>query len=487
MGNKIDYIRIAAIQFPFIPVIVHPEYNTLSEPEGNINFWIIGKDDQKTKTNVSTLASFLKSTDIDTEILKNLQSDYIDWLIPTVEGVLEFICIKEKPHIILFPEYSLPLEISHKLKEILIKYSERRCIIGGVGSVSIKGEQKKNRFVIINDGEIKNGSCEKMVLTDKEKAWGIVEGEGPILHVLKLYVNDKKQDFPVLITMCNDFIDFSNPPGPVSDKANQECKDKSIKYEEIGGILIPAFTTKTDDMQGRGEAVRKRRIVALANCSFFGDTQIWFPPHRIAGLEDDTSSSIKKGDSACIVAEVPYPPIQVTQPKPKPIGVGSVNISIHQFGCRTYNIKFKNEERENNNSIELDTESFLTLINNRIYKAITYAGIILMGNSHDKVENNRIITTMNVWKELEEKIVSLIPSLPITTYENLPEHITPYLDKIIFGDPYITVVDAIHDLIPSEKKYQKYLEEIKSYINSKDLLPLYMWLNMKKGNDEIGK
>ena len=485
MGNSIDYIRIAAIQFPFIPVIVHPEYNTLSEPEGNINFWIIGKDDQKTKTNVSTLASFLKSTDINTEILNKLQSDYIEWLIPTVEGILEFICIKEKPNIILFPEYSLPIEVFHELKEILIKYSERRCIIGGIGSVSINGAQKKNRFVVINDGEVRYG--EKMVLTDEEKAWGIEEGDGPLLHVLKLYLNDKKQDFPVLITMCSDSIDLLTPPSRVSNKANQECEEKGINYNKVDSILIPAFTTKTVDMQGTGEAVRKWRIVALANCSFFGDTQIWFPPHHIKGLEDDASPPIKKLDSACIVAEVPYHPISEIQPKSKPIGIGSGNILKPQFGCRTYNIRFKNEERENDNSsIELDTESFLTLINARLYKAIAYAGIIRIGNSHDNEKNNHIITTMDVWKELEEKIVSLIPSRPITTYENLPKHITPYLDKIIFGDPYITVVDAIHDLIPHEE-YKRYLEEIKSYLNSKDLLPLYMWLNMKKGNDENGK
>ena len=484
MGNSIDYIRIAAIQFPFIPVIVHPDYNTLSEPEGKLNSWIIGNHDQKINTNVSTLASLLKSNNINTEILNIFQSDYIKWLILTVGGILEFICIKEKPHIILFPEYSLPLERSHELKEILIKYSERRCIIGGIGSVNINGAQKKNRFVIINDGEISYG--EKMVLTDEEKELGIEGGGGRILHVLKMYLNDKKQDFPVLITMCSDSIDSVTLKSQVLDKANQECKEKGIEDEKIGGILIPAFTTKTNDMPGKVQAARKWITVALANCSFFGNTQIWFPPYRIKGLEDGASPPIKRDGSACIVAEVPYPPVQVIQPKSRPIRVGSGNISIPQFGCRTYNIKFKNEERENNNSIELDTESFLTLINNRIYKAITYAGIILMGNSHDKEENNRIITTMNVWKELEEKIVSLIPSRPITTYENLPEHITPYLDKIIFGDPYITVVDAIHDLIPSEK-YQKYLEEIKSYINSKDLLPLYMWLNMKKGNDENGK
>jgi hypothetical protein len=485
MGNRIDYIRIAAIQFPFIPVIVHLGYNTLSEPDGYLNSRIIGNYDQKINTNVSTLASLLKSNNINTEILKNLQSDYIDWLILTVEGILEFICIKEKPHIILFPEYSLPLESSHELKEILIKYSERRCIIGGIGSVSINGAQKRNRFVIINDGEISYG--EKMVLTDEEKARRIEEGEGPLLYVLKLYLNDKKQNFPVLITMCSDSIDLLTPPSRVSNKANQECEEKGIEYNKVDSILIPAFTTKTVDMQGTGEAVRKWRIVALANCSFWGGTQMWFPPHPIKGLEDDASPPIKKLDSACIVAEIPYNPIPEIQPKSKPIGIGSGNILKPQFGCRTYNIRFKNEERaEDNNSIGLDTESFLTLINDRLYKAIAYAGIIRIGNSLDNEKNNHIIATMNAWKELEEKIVSLIPSRPIRTYENLPRDIIPYLDKIIFGDPYITVVDAIQDLTPNEE-YKGYLKEIKSYLNSKDLLPLYMWLNMKKGNDENGK
>lgn len=485
MGNSIGYIRIAAIQFPFIPVIVHPGYNTLSEPDGYLNSRIIGNYDQKINTNVSTLASLLKSNNINTEILKNLQSDYIDWLILTVEGILEFICIKEKPHIILFPEYSLPLESSHELKEILIKYSERRCIIGGIGSVSINGAQKRNRFVIINDGEISYG--EKMVLTDEEKARRIEEGEGPLLYVLKLYLNDKKQDFPVLITMCSDSIDLLTPPSRVSNKANQECEEKCIEYNKVDSILIPAFTTKTVDMQGTGEAVRKWRIVALANCSFWGGTQMWFPPRHIKGLEDDASLPIKKLDSACIVAKIPYHPIPEIQPKSKPIGIGSGNILKPQVGCRTYNIRFKNEERENDNSsIELDTESFLTLINARLYKAIAYAGIIRIGNSHDNEKNNHLIATMNAWKKIEEEIVSLIPFQPIRTYENLPKDIIPYLDKIIFGDPYITVVDAIHEFISSEK-YKRYLEEIKSYISSEDLLSLDRWFNMRKGNDENGQ
>ena len=484
MGNSIDYIRIATIQFPFIPVIVHPGYNTLSEPEGNINFWVIGNHYQKTKTNVSTLASLLKFNDINTEILKNLQSDYIEWLVLTVKEILRFICNRENPDIILLPEYSLPYEESNELRDILSDYSEKRCIVGGIGSVNHNGKQKKNKFVVINDGNIQFG--EKVVPNADEEKIGIEPGNGPLLHELTLQPDEGKEVL-AMITMCSDFI--GSLSGPVRRKLSQELTDKGLNDEDIDITLVPMFTTKTKDMQqiASVEAGRNWRITALANCSFFGETHIRFYPIKdVEGLEEGSSSMIKRDGSACIVAEVPYPPVQVIQPKSRPIRVGSGNISIPQFGCRTYNIKFKNEERENNNSIELDTESFLTLINNRIYKAITYAGIILMGNSHDNERNNCIIATMNAWKKLEEEIVSLIPFRPIRTYENLPKDIIPYLDKIIFGYPYITVVDAIHEFI-SPEKYKRYLEEIKSYISSEDLLSLDMWFNMRKGNDENGQ
>lgn len=221
MGNSIGYIRIAAIQFPFIPVIVHPEYNTLSEPEGNINFWIIGNQYQKTKTNVSTLASLLKSNDIDTEILKNLQSDYIEWLVLTVEEILRFICNRENPDIILLPEYSLPYEESNELRDILSDYSEKRCIVGGIGSVNHNGKQKKNKFVVINDGNIQFG--EKVVPNADEEKIGIEPGNGPLLHELTLQPDEGKEVL-AMITMCSDFI--GSLSGPVRRKLSQELADK---------------------------------------------------------------------------------------------------------------------------------------------------------------------------------------------------------------------------------------------------------------------
>jgi hypothetical protein len=416
MGNSIDYIRIAAIQFPFIPVIVHPGYNTLSEPDGNINFWIIGKDDQKINTNVSTLASFLKSTDIDTEILKNLQSDYIDWLVLTVEGTLRFICNRENPDIILFPEYSLPLEVSNDLRDILSKYSEKRCIIGGIGSVNHNGKQKKNRFVVINDGNIQFG--EKVVPNADEKKIGIEPGNGPLLHKLTLQPNEGKEVL-ALITMCSDFLDLGSSPGRVSTALEQEFRENGCTHEDVDIILVPMFTTKTQDMQQIAgvEAGRKWRITALANCSFWGKTHIRFHPADIEGLEDGISSFIQQGEIACIVADIPHPAQQKIEPKSTSIGRGNGGISGPCFEHRKHYILFKEEEGENN-LFKLDSEIFLTLVIGRLNNAITYASVIHLCTYEDE-HSERAIKTINAWKGLQNEFIRFIPSSqPITTYKD---------------------------------------------------------------------
>ena len=113
-NTEIETIRVAAIQIPFLPAIVNPNLNTLSEPEGNINFWIVGK--KKKETN--SFKSILESANFYSKMMNEFQIEYIDWLSNTVNSILENLIEYDKPDIILFPEYSLPISPSIPTKEL---------------------------------------------------------------------------------------------------------------------------------------------------------------------------------------------------------------------------------------------------------------------------------------------------------------------------------------------------------------------------------
>ena len=55
VDRVLESICVAAVQFPFIPVVIHhPETNWLSEPDGGINYGLVGGE---MKTNFPRLSS----------------------------------------------------------------------------------------------------------------------------------------------------------------------------------------------------------------------------------------------------------------------------------------------------------------------------------------------------------------------------------------------------------------------------------------------
>ena len=120
----LESIRIAVVQIPFIPVINHQDLNLLAEPEGGMNYALFGQE-QRQLPHFSDLPIPMEYKD---KILNSFLKDYQDWLLSTIKQILEIICTHEVDFIV-FPEYSLPLEINPDLRDVLSRYSQNRCIV----------------------------------------------------------------------------------------------------------------------------------------------------------------------------------------------------------------------------------------------------------------------------------------------------------------------------------------------------------------------
>lgn len=435
MGNILKSIRVTAVQIPFIPVVIHPELNWLSEPDGGYNFWKLGKEIDKCPQ--------LASLPINEKYLKKVEeylfSDYKNWFRNTLSEILELIIRSENPDIILLPEYSIPLEVDNLLEDVLKKYSDGRCIIGGIGSVcKNESAERKNRFVIANNGKLTVG--EKIIPNNLEVKLGIVGGEGPLLYEVDLnHAKKEHEKSYLLILMCSDDIDIAEPGSQVQNLIYKELEDKNIESEDINALIIPAFSTKTKDMESLCEigATRFNGIAALANCSFFGGSSVWSPP--LAKGDKVSTRKIKNNISACITSNIPVEylgePISTTinrnTKKPKTEDVIS-------------NITFRDNYPNEDSGFILDSESFISHMTKRLSVGITLSGIAFTRCSRN---NNNVLDYVNefsiAWKEIQESLTGESP------YE-----------AIMSSD-----VIAIYELIENDNLYILMLEKLQTYIS----------------------
>jgi len=420
------------------------------------------------KPEIMTFAKILDEYNFNKKILKLFQSDYIEWLNKTVSQILGNICSIENPDIIVFPEYSLPFEVSQELEENIIKYSENRVIVGGLGSISNDSSNYKNRFFFANNKKIVKG--EKIVPSPYENKI-IMEGNGPVLHNFFIDINNEKIELSSLIAMCSDFFDKGSYPGSYSRICEKEYNEKGINNRDVDIEFVPAFTTTSDEMASIAEIstnpapIRKSRIIALSNCSFFGKSRIWCGIYEKSIRK--STPEIEPGISACIVAQIPYPKIQILQPKPKQTTDNDEISEIPVFEFRRYLIKFKNEKDSCEvKSIHVDTEDFMALVHDRLNKALTFCALasIVKSSSETKQE---VLNTIKVFKELQKQIENNISldNIIVLNVDHI-NYLTKYLAEIIYTNPYNKIINALSDLVDN-KNDKINLDKIKKNIGSK--------------------
>lgn len=468
VDGVLESICVAAVQFPFIPVVIHhPETNWLSEPDGGINYWLVGGKPESCFPRLSSLP-IPKYKD---RIEEYLSSDYQNWLVRTVNGILDSIIkTKEDVDIILFPEYSLPLEINNELKNILKECSEGRCIVGGIGSVCKNAEEdKKNRFVVANNGKLEYG--EKIVPNNDEVKSGIVGGKGPLIYEVSLdHTKEKNREIYIEILMCSDYMAVANSGSKVQNQLNEEYSKNEIGSDSIDASLIPAFSTKTEDMKCISEtrALRFHDITVLANCSFFGGSCIWSPPIEKGATISTTE--IQGGGSACVIADIPtkflgsYASTSVEIPTtvtPKTI-------------FDKYVFRFKDEQEEKSSVFDLDSESLFSLITERLSSAITIGGIALARSSLDEESIEYIIESLARWKRLQKAINPFTDSSG-SPYESLrSSDIITFYEVMGESNIYKLILDKLHDHIPDDA-YKTKVQEIMDYMDDTWIIPPTQW------------
>lgn len=485
-NTEISKIRIAVVQIPYLPILIHPEanINTLSEPEGSIGYWVVG---EKNKEKNELFAQFLESNGISMEILKKFYFEYIKWITFSVQGILKYVTC-EDPDIIIFPEYSLPIELLEELKDTLKKYSEDRYIIAGTGVIyePDKNRENTNNFVVVNNGKILSGG--KKILCEDEKKWGIIKsGNGPFLYKMKF--KNGKETF-VHVAMCSDCISLAKP-GPLWKAVSEEMEKYKIREDEIGLLIVPSLTNNGEDIKKVEEIQSSRdyRIACFVNCSFFGGSKILFAPYKYEGLEKGSTDTIEKGESGVLIADIPFPPKQLTTPETTGVGEKEQKFKLYKFSSKIYNIKYLGESIFEDSEIITNTENFMDFVCKRLNIALIYLATILLGlppildesevKKREKLE--KIMKKINNYKKLEEKIIK-IHNKKYPNYTEISGDLVPYLDNFIFeggSEQYTTILEILLK-VAKKDKYKKYIEEIKTSIKDKHLYPFHFCIEQIK-------
>lgn len=465
MSQSIYKLRIITVQFPFIPVFIKSDLNTLSEPEGRVNYWISGGERVLNKK-ILTLYEILQYATQDKKISQNFQNSYLEWLSSIIDEILEIVVNKENPDIIILPEYSVPIEISEEIKKILIKWSKKRCIIAGIGSIN----NEYNKFVVLNDGALT--ICKKFCPNPDEIKLGIKSGDGPFLHKIKLHYNKEPKVIYGLIPICSDFLSLGTFSSDFNDLLSEE--KKLLNCEDFDIIMIPAFTKKIQDFYriAKTFAIRKYTPVVISNCSYLGGSSVFSYITEVN--DEELYYQIKKGQSGYISAEILFPPLNVSKPKSKSIGLKEKKEIILQNTYKINYFLFDSKTNQNKQEFLLETPSFIKLISDRLSKAILFACITLSKNLSSEIQQ-KIVNTITLWIRLQEKIL-ISGNIGITlSHQNLSEIIIALVENFILSNPYMKILNILENIITNEE-YQKCIQQLKKYLENEDLPSLYLFL-----------
>jgi len=441
----LDSLRIAIVQFPYIPIICDNDFNSLYEPDGGMNYWWFAKP-FKDGENFNDLDLKKKYEDL---IKKTFTDDYLLWLELTLKQVFEYIIHENDVDIIVFPEYSLPVEIDNKIKQMLIDFSKKTCIIAGIGSVTLEnGNLKKNRVVVANNGELTY--CEKIHPTNKEtNLLGIVGGEGPIIHELKLkrLKNDSVLHFPFAVLNCRDNLERIQGGDPIQTIVIKELAEKKLTPADIKLYVVPSFSISTTDFESlsKMDAKRGSRVIAFVNWGPFGGSRIWWP--TASNNEPDSTEKLGRNVTGYTLVDIPFTYEGISK-KIKIINDSDIQKITHKSGI----FKFDGEIC-NFGEIQLETQSLYQLISKRLDIAIDVCGICIK-RSQINYEDN-ILKNLKKWKSLQSMIhQNFLGNGPGFINYTEPDHVTLFkLNKN--ENIYLFVLRKLKDRLPDQLEEEK--------------------------------
>jgi len=464
-----ESLHIAVVQIPFIPVIFHPNENSIFEPDGGINNWWLGEEIQQgLNFNDDLFTENSYKTKIDDFFLK----DYFKWLNSTVEQIFEHLLLEDCIDIVTFPEYFLPIELDEKLMKLLKDYSKNFCIVTGIGSVYCKDKDKQfNRFVIVQDEEIK--FCRKVSPIALEKELGISEGDGPLIHILKLKrPGSDITNVPFIVLTCSDYLSMFKPGHPINDVVSKELKDISLTDKDISLIVIPSLSIKPLTFKKFSEIITGfgNYIVMYSNWSPFGGSCIW---HSVLPKSNNPIESFNRNQSGFLICDIP---IEIRKKS------GSISqIKIKKSSETVFQIKsfkFSDESYNSDNDIRLETDSIYSQISKRLNIAIEICGICLKRCEYDPDQENekekKLINYLIKWKKLQIEISKrFFKNDPL--YLNLSESDAIALCQIIENENiYHLVLTKLKDQIQNSK-LQTYASELRTYVKDKCLIHPTDW------------
>lgn len=254
------YLRVAAVQLDFQPVArtIGGAW-LLDEPFAPANPLVFTSSDESLLYSLSTRDN--KHRDIYEKLMKNSRQSYTDNLKDKLKEILTF-CFRQKVDVVIFPEYSLPINTF----EILHSFSSKMAIIAGFGYLQYSDIEIARKYNLdvnnISHGNNVAGLLAPNVntLVAKKHAAAseqIESGQGIRLETIEL----TKGKFSLGIAICLDFL-----------------RERTwLDRERPNLVVIPALTRNISEFV---DEVPRDYARAFVNHAVFGGTYI-----GVAGLK----------------------------------------------------------------------------------------------------------------------------------------------------------------------------------------------------------
>jgi hypothetical protein len=242
-------IRIATIQIDYqASACLRAAGSPISEP---IIFEPISSDNSHHLNEIKDQDSFKETCE---SLMQSARSRYLESYIDKLQDILTY-CLHHKVDLLVFPEYSIPVEAIETLK----KFSSDMTIVAGIGYLGRKDLAKLENICIANNAAVILSPEKDFVISKKYAAQNesIEAGNGPETYNLKFRENTVR----VSVSIC---LDFLKDPTSITDKS-----------PEI--VIVSALSVNTDEFT---QKTPRDFITVFSNHSLYGGTCILSPEVR---------------------------------------------------------------------------------------------------------------------------------------------------------------------------------------------------------------
>jgi len=278
------HLRVAAVQLDFQPVTRTPDGAWLiDEPIANITQDNVGKDSY-----LYTLSGHdSRNRDIYDRLMTQSRTDYIDNLRIKLKEIMTF-CFRQKVDLVVFPEYSLPINVV----DILRSFSTKMAIVAGLGYLQYSDIEiaKEYGFDISHISHANNVAAllsptKNILFAKKYPATNeqIESGDGKLLDTT---IELEKGEYSIGGAICLDYI----------------RERTHIERDKPKLVIIPALTKNIEEFV---DETPRDYIRVFANHAAYGGTYIGLAGIKgLSFVDKNGTTPLPKGVEGIIIVDL---------------------------------------------------------------------------------------------------------------------------------------------------------------------------------------